>query len=104
MKIIKIQLILFLMSNIIIGQIKDVGIPLIKNFNKNEYKAGTQNWCIDQDKNGNIYFGNTDGLLQFDGATWTKHLLPNAQDIRGLKIDPSGKIFVGGYNDFGYFK
>lgn len=104
MKIIKIQIIIYLMSNVLIGQIKDIGIPLIKNFTKNEYKGGTQNWCIDQDKNGNMYFANTDGLLQFDGVTWTKHTLPVSQDIRALKIDPSGKIFVGGYNDFGYFK
>ena len=92
------------MSNVLFGQIKPVGIPLIKNFKKNEYKGGTQNWCIDQDKNGNVYFANTDGLLQFDGITWTKHTLPISQDIRSVKIDPSGKIFVGGYNDFGYLK
>jgi DNA-binding CsgD family transcriptional regulator len=104
MKIIKIQLILFLLSNVLAGQIKNIGIPLIKNFKKNEYKGGTQNWSIDQDKNGNMYFANTDGMLQFDGVTWTKFTLPISQDIRSLKIDPTGKIFVGGYNDFGYFK
>lgn len=92
------------MTNVLFAQIKHVGIPLIKNFKKNEYKGGTQNWSIDQDKNGNMYFANTDGLLQFDGVTWTKHTLPVSQDIRSLKIDPSGKIFLGGYNDFGYFK
>ena len=85
-------------------QVKDIGMPNIKNYKRTEYKGGTQNWSIDQDKNGNIYFANNSGLIQFDGSTWRKYSLPNNTAIRSLKIDNSGKIFVGGNNEFGYFK
>jgi len=88
----------------LIGQIKNIGIPEIKNYTKSEYKGGTQNWDIAQDKKGNMYFANNKGLLQFDGSSWTIHKLPNLSGLRSLKIDGSGKIFVGGYNEFGYFK
>lgn len=86
------------------SQVKNIGLPEIRNYKRTDYKGGTQNWNIDQDKNGNMYFANNTGLLQFDGSTWTKYNLPTSSDIRCLKIDASGKIFVGGYNEFGYFK
>ncbi|TRX42417.1 regulator [Flavobacterium restrictum] len=94
----------FLATQILLCQIKNIGLPDIRNYKKSDYKGGTQNWNIDQDKNGNLYFANNDGLYQFDGATWRKYALPNTTSIRCLKIDHYGKIFVGSYNEFGYFK
>ncbi len=88
----------------VFGQVKNIGLPEIKNYKKTEYKGGTQNWNIDQDRNGNLYFANNNGLFQFDGSVWRKYLLPNSPDTRCVKIDSSGKIFVGGYSEFGYFK
>ena len=87
-----------------LGQVKNIGLPDIRNYKKTDYQGGTQNWNIDQDKNGNIYFANNSYLLQFDGISWHKYNLPNSSSVRCLKIDPTGKIFVGGYNEFGYFK
>ncbi|WP_233264524.1 MULTISPECIES: triple tyrosine motif-containing protein [unclassified Flavobacterium] len=86
------------------GQVKKIGLPLIKNYTRTEYKGGTQNWNIDQDKNGNLYFGNNDGLLQFDGSKWNKYKAKNSDAIKCLKVDSTGKIYVGCYNEFGYFK
>jgi ligand-binding sensor domain-containing protein/DNA-binding CsgD family transcriptional regulator len=86
------------------GQVKNIGLPDVRNYKRNEYKGGTQNWNIDQDKNGNLYFANNNGLLQFDGSSWRKYPLPNLTSVRCLKIDNSGKIYVGGYNEFGYFQ
>ncbi|MEN2399625.1 triple tyrosine motif-containing protein [Flavobacterium sp. MC2016-06] len=85
------------------GQVKDIGLPDVRNYKRNEYRGGTQNWNIGQDKNGNLYFANNNGLLQFDGSSWRKYPLPNLTSVRCLKIDNSGKIYVGGYNEFGYF-
>ena len=86
------------------GQVKSIGLPDVRNYKRNEYKGGTQNWNIGQDKNGNLYFANNNGLLQFDGSSWRKYPLPNLTSVRCLKINDSGKIFVGGYNEFGYFQ
>jgi len=84
------------------GQIKNTGLPEISNFKRTDYRAGTQNWSAAQDANGTMYFANNDGLLQFDGSTWKTYRLPNRTAIRSLKIDGK-KIYVGGYNEFGYF-
>lgn len=85
-------------------QVKNIGLPEIRNYKRTDYKGGTQNWNIDQDKNGNLYFANNNGLFQFDGSSWHKYIMPNSSVIRCVKTTDSGKIFVGGYNEFGYFK
>lgn len=96
----------FLLFSIITSycQVKSIGLPEIRNYKRTDYKGGTQNWNIDQDKYGNVYFANNNGLFQFDGSSWRKYNLPNLSVIRSLKIGDSDKIFVGGYNEFGYFK
>ena len=94
----------FLLHTNNFAQVKSIGLPNIKNYKRAEYKGGTQNWDIDQDKNGNMYFANNNGLIQFDGTSWKKYSLPSKTEIRSLKIDPSGKIYVGGNNEFGYFE
>jgi len=95
---------LLLFATPLLGQVKNIGLPEIKNYKRTDYKGGTQNWNIDQDKNGNLYFANNNGLFQFDGSTWHNYPLPNPPDTRCVKIDPSGKIFIGGYSEFGYYK
>ncbi|WP_117884063.1 triple tyrosine motif-containing protein [Aureibaculum luteum] len=87
------------------GQVKNNGLPKINNFTKTDYDGGTQNWQIDQDTIGNIYFANNNGLLQFDGNSWQLYKIPNSSNIRSVKYDrTNGRIYVGGYNQFGYFE
>jgi DNA-binding CsgD family transcriptional regulator len=86
------------------GQVKSIGIPEIRNYKRSDYKGGTQNWNIDQDENGNMYFANNDGLFQYDGTVWSKYILPNKSVVRSIKTDKTGRVYVGGYNEFGYFK
>ncbi|UFH35873.1 triple tyrosine motif-containing protein [Flavobacterium acetivorans] len=88
----------------LVCQVKNIGLPEVRNYKRTDYKGEPQNWNIDQDKNGNLYFANGKGLLQFDGSTWRKYTLPNSGLIRSFKIDKTGKIFVGSYSEFGYFK
>ena len=95
---------ILLSINTLYCQVKSIGIPEVRNYKRTDYKGGTQNWNIDQDDNGNIYFANNNGLFQFDGTFWHKYTLPNHSGIRSIKIDSSGRIFVGNYNEFGYFK
>lgn len=86
-----------------LGQVKDIGLPKIINYKKSDYLGGAQNWEIGQDRNGNLYFANTEGMLQFNGTSWSKYPIPNGT-VRSLKVDKSGRIYVGGYNEFGYFE
>lgn len=86
------------------GQVKNIGLPEVRNYKKLDYRAGTQNWCMDQDANGNMYFANNNGLLQYDGASWRRYALRNTVAVRSLRIDSLGRIYVGGYDEFGYYK
>jgi len=83
------------------SQIKNIGIPYIRNFLKSDYKAGTQNWAISQDQKGFMYFANNDGLLVFDGVVWHLHRMPNLSITRSVYVRDNGDIYVGAYNDMG---
>ena len=103
-KLFPLSLLFFILTNVIFCQVKNIGIPEIRNYKRTDYKGGTQNWNIDQDKNGNMYFANNNGLFQYDGTLWHKYTLPNHSGVRSIKIQESGKIYVGNYNEFGYFQ
>lgn len=80
-----------------------LGTPAIKNYAPADYHASSDIWDVKQDKNGILYFGNDDGLLTFDGSYWKTYPLPNKGAVKSLAIDPSGKIYVGGQDEIGYF-
>lgn len=80
-----------------------LGLPEIKYYSFEDYKAGPQNWSIGQDGNGRMYFGNNHGLLRFDGVNWELYPLENRSILRSLDIDSAGNVFVGGEGEFGFF-
>lgn len=100
----KIVIAIFLVLNfscVAFSEIKDIGTPFIRNFSKHDYRAGTQNWAVSQDKKGYMYFANNEGLLVFDGIQWQLYEMPNSSMVRSIFIDDNGEIYVGAYNDFG---
>lgn len=78
--------------------------PVVKQFSKNDYGASNQNWSVAQSQDGMMYFGNNEGLLQFDGAGWQIYRLPQNKIVRALYVDPKGRIFAGSFEEFGYFE
>jgi len=86
------------------GQGNNIGIPLIKNFPKEIYQAGTQNWGICQDQKGVLYFANNDGLMVFNGNTWRTYPISNHTICRSVAIDAEGDIYVGAQGELGFFK
>ena len=50
-----------------------------------------------------MYIGNNKGLLEFDGNSWELHELPSRNIVRSVYIGKDGKIFVGSFEEFGYF-
>jgi ligand-binding sensor domain-containing protein/DNA-binding CsgD family transcriptional regulator len=91
----------FILPVMAFAEIKKIGTPFIRNFLKREYKAGTQNWDVEQDKRGFIYFANNEGLLMYDGNQWQLYKMPNSSIVRALFVSKSGEIYVGAYNEFG---
>ncbi len=83
---------------------RELGIPVIKNYTPKEYGAHSQNWAIAQDKNGIMYFGNSNGLLEYDGVSWRLISVLNGA-VRSLTISnetENGVIYIGGIDEFGY--
>ncbi len=83
---------------------KEIGRPFITNYDPETYGANQQNWQIAQDAKGIVYFGNTEGLLSYDGVNWRLHRTPKNNIIRSLDVDEQGNIWIGGDSEIGYFK
>ena len=77
-------------------------LPPIVTYPQNAYAAGNQNWMVTQDRNNFLFFANNDGLLEFNGASWTLYPTPNETIIRSVKV-VGDKIYSGCYMEFGYW-
>lgn len=80
---------------------QETGRPFIRNYPPLEYRASQQNWAVAQDNRGIVYFGNNDGLLEFDGISWRLIKLPI---VRTVAINSLGRIYVGLENDMGFLE
>lgn len=76
---------------------------IVHSYGKKEYNAANQNWSISQDRKGVVYFGNTSGLLEYNGSEWSLYQLPDKLIIRSVFADASGVIFTGAHEEFGYW-
>ena len=68
--------------------------PLVRNFSRKEYKSGTQNWCITQDSSNFMYFANNNGLLVFDGKTWTTIPIKFGTTVRSVLYDGKDRFYA----------
>src|SRR6056297_469495 len=95
-------LLFWLFPSLSYSQIKQTGIPFIRNYERDEYNGGRQTWGITQNKQNLIYFANNSGVLEFDGTHWTLYPVSNRSVVRSVASDKEGQIYVGAYNEFGY--
>ncbi len=72
-----------------------------KNYSHKEYDSCPQNWSIVQDRRGVVYIGNACGLLEYDGVSWRKILIPN-RSVFSLAIDDTGTVYIGGKDEIGF--
>lgn len=79
-------------------------VPKILHFSKQQYGGQNQNWSITQGKDLQIYVGNAQGLLQYNGNQWNTLQIPNQQIIRTTFCDSKGNLFIGGFGMFGYWQ
>lgn len=79
------------------------GVPYIFNFKKSEYRAAGQNWAVGSDEHGRVYIGNSRGLLQYNGTYWQLLPLPKGEYIRSIHMTDNGRIYVGSFEEFGFF-
>lgn len=81
-----------------------IGAPFIHNFDAKLYKAHGQNWVAVQDQRGVMYFGNSNGILEFDGQRWQSVPTTGNPMVRSLAVADDGTIFYGSIGDFGYLR
>lgn len=95
---------MFLLSELP-AQINKYGVPFIKNYPTQLTGGSEQNWCIAQDKFGNIYFGNQNrGIIRYDGTRWNTIQIKNNPRVYSLASDDRGIIFIGAAFEFGYLQ
>jgi class 3 adenylate cyclase len=80
----------------------DAGQFSIRTFSSKAYGGSPQNWAVLAAANGLVYFGNTDGVLEYDGVLWRKIELPGGGTVRSLAQAEDGTIYVGGQSEAGY--
>lgn len=85
------------------SDIKSLGVPYVQNYTKTTYHSGNQNWCITKDQNGIMYYGNSEGLLSFDGHYWQQYKMPNHLIVRSVASDEKGRVYAGAFGEFGYW-
>lgn len=81
--------------------IKSIGLPFIVNYSRTSYQASTQNWSVTQSKNGFMYFGNNDGILEFDGTQWNIYPVPNFSIVRSV-LAVNDTIYAGAFEEIGF--
>jgi ligand-binding sensor domain-containing protein/DNA-binding CsgD family transcriptional regulator len=78
---------------------------VVHNFRKDLFGQGGQTWQIRAYDENHLYFGNKNGLLEYNGADWHIYPLDNRSDVRSLYLSTrQGRIYIGGENEFGYFE
>ncbi len=102
-KSISILLLLLTGASLSNAQVKNLGLPYLINYSSEQYGAAKQNWACIEDLRGLLYFGNTQGVLEFDGQNWTLiNVTNNSLMVRSLAINKKGRIFIGSLGEFGY--
>lgn len=75
----------------------------VKNYGVREYKANATNWGMDMDEEGILYIANSDGLLVFNGNSWTLYELPNRESLKAIKV-VKDKVYTAGDNCIGFWR
>lgn len=74
----------------------------VTSYSRMDYGAGNQNWSIDIDSKGNVFVGNTSGLLTLRGSSFRLYSLLKQTPVRSVR-SVDGKVYTGSFEEFGYW-
>ena len=80
----------------------ETGLPSIRHYAM-PLTLSPDAWAIAQDADGVMYFGVSDRINEYDGATWRSVTADNGSVIRSLAA-ADGVIYVGGNAELGFLK
>lgn len=95
-------IIMLLSGGYVLGQSQKPYV--IRNFQKQEYRAESQNWSVAIDQSAFVYIANNSGLLEFDGVEWSFYPSPAGSVMRSVAVDGKNRIFTSGYRELGYWE
>lgn len=81
----------------------EAGAFFMGQYGPKAYGLNPQNWVTAQDSRGVLFFGNTEGIIEFDGATW-RQISFGGFPALSLTFNEKGTLFVGSANDFGFLE
>ncbi len=97
-----LALLVWMWTTVAWAQLPNIGAPIVNNYDPKIYKAHSQNWVAVQDRRGIMFFGNSNGILEFDGQRWQTITVNGNPLVRSLTMAQDGSIFYGSIGDFGY--
>lgn len=77
------------------------GLPLMQRYTAEDIPAAPSHLAVAADAAGVIYVGNAEGVLRFVGGRWDLFTLPGQSTVRALQRGWDGRIYLGGYDQFG---
>ncbi len=101
MKIYLVNILVLLLLSVQ-GATSQVLMPPIQNYSTGDYAAASQNWDVSLDNRGILYAANNQGLLSYDGQSWELFPLKSKAIIRSVYAY-GDRIYIGSYQEFGYF-
>ncbi len=75
---------------------------MLRNFGSRVYMGHPMNYRVAQSSTGLVYIGNYEGVLEYDGQSWT--ILKDSGQVFDLDIDREGRIWTSGFRRFGWFE
>ena len=80
---------------------QEIDTVLIRQFTYSDYNGGTVNYTGLAGPDGILYFGNSEGLLVYDGSEWKKIIIGDDSGVSSLLIS-GDTLYVGGTDEIGF--
>ncbi|MEM6767415.1 MAG: ATP-binding protein [Bacteroidota bacterium] len=83
---------------------QEIGRPTINYFNQSSFPGAAENFAVAEDDHGILYFGNANGLMEYDGQSWGLISTQQNSSVYSLDVSNNNTVFVGSKGDFGYLR
>ncbi len=80
------------------------GQPLQQRFGVEQHEGEPASHAVLGLADGRVLIANGRGVLQFDGSYWDLLELPGLSPARDIHQGPDGRLYVGGYDQFGFLE
>ena len=77
------------------------GEPLRRSYDSEQTRAKPGHLALATSPDGELFTGNSEGVLRFNGVDWRLTTLPGRSPARALATGRDGLVYVGGYDTFG---